>query len=69
MSGGGPPYLMLSLAGTEQADRLGGHRDRREDAQPAHQPHVLDGTVLLEERTAREEEIRERERGRERREI
>lgn len=41
---------MVSFAGTEQADRMRGDWDGGEDTQTAHQPHVLDGTVLLGEK-------------------
>ena len=47
-------YLMVSFAGTEQADRMRGDWDGGEDTQTAHQPHVLDGTVLLGERREKE---------------
>ena len=41
-------YLALSFAGAEQADagRQGGAGGQ--DAQPAHHPHVLQSTVLLQ---------------------
>lgn len=41
-------HLMSSFTGTEQTDRLWCGRDRRENAEPTHQPYILDCTVLLE---------------------
>lgn len=38
---------MSSFTGAEQTDRLWCGRDRREDAEAAHEPYILDSTVLL----------------------
>lgn len=41
-------HLMSSFTGAKQTDRLWCGGDRCKDAEAAHQPYILDSTVLLE---------------------